>query len=168
MSKEKFHVFVKGLSDKGLRGTYGILMVTGKKEKLESISNVFEKENANRVEIRSLIDSLHQIPVGSRIRFYTDNAYIDQAADVYLDKWIEKGKLDKRKHPDLWRLYYSARKEHLDGGSEIDFKQVTKHESLRQEKDGIIRAKALAMEARKKGIPEISQPVSNEEFLDSI
>lgn len=122
----------------GQPGGWGVVFVDGRK-----YSGADKSTTNNRMELKAAIEALKNTPEGSKVKLYSDSAYLINAfLQNWLKNWQKNGWITSQRKPvenqDLWRELLSLEKER-----NVEWVKVKGHST---EKMNII-ADQLAVEA---------------------
>lgn len=110
-----------------------------------------ERNTTNqRMEITALLMAIRLAPEGSRLRVFSDSAYVvNTLRQGYFKKWRDNGWINAQKEPvanrDLWEAVLQERRR-LAG---LDVRKVTGHALSGKHKIGNDRADMMAVAAKK-------------------
>lgn len=144
-----YTAYCDGSSRKDGRGGWGYVVYAGHTELKQACGGEYETTN-NRMELTAAIRALQSLPVGSRVRVYSDSNYVIQGITEHIDAWLQTGWRTSGNAPlknrDLWEVLGN-----LDCDFEVDWRWVKGHSSV----PGNERADRLAA----LGVPENPKPL---------
>jgi len=106
MSEEIIHIYTDGasLGNPGPGGWAALIRSGGR---MRELSGGFRETTNNRMELYAAIMGLESLPVGARVKLYSDSSYLVQGiSQGWAEKWKAKGWKQTRTKPtpnaDLW------------------------------------------------------------------
>ena len=103
----------------GLGGWAAVLLYKGR---CKVIYGGTRDTTNNRMEMFGAIQGLRALTKPVQVTIYTDSQYLSNGASSWVKTWIKKGKLEKKKNPDLWRVLNDLQSLH-----QVEWKWVKGH-----------------------------------------
>ncbi len=108
MGKPEYEIYTDGACT-GNPGPGGWAAVIMHGDTVEEISGREDKTTNQRMELQAAVEALRRVPQGSRVRLYSDSAYLVNCFNQgWLKRWQKNGWLSSKKQPvenqDLWKL----------------------------------------------------------------